>query len=206
MFLPGYTDSTPIAQDEFRLSLQKLMIQGKLQRDKKSDTRFYDVIMSHQQSVKLVLRLFNATLITREEYGVLYIDMPETEDSVVRLAGGYYDLIIYLVLRREMELNRVQRSGYRIASITVSHLRSRLDHEYNRLKIKPISETALQTILKTMRQEDIIEWRGSLKTGDTTIHILPILLVLLSVERMENLSGYLQRAAQSANIKEEIAE
>lgn len=206
MNIPGYTDETPSVQEEFRLAFQRLMLQGKLQRRKKDDARAYEVIMGHQQTIKGILRLFNASLVTREEYGVLYVEMLETNDGMVRLAGGLYDQIVYLVLRREIELNRQQRIGDPMASLTVAHLRDRVFKETARLKVKPISETVFQTIIKALKQEDVVEYRGSLKAGDTMINILPILLVLLSVERMENLSGYLQRASQTGDLDGEELE
>jgi Domain of unknown function (DUF4194) len=206
MNIPGYTDETPSVQEEFRSAFQRLMLQGKLQRRKKDDARAYEVIMGHQQTIKGILRLFNASLVTREEYGVLYVEMVETNDGIIRLAGGLYDQIVYLVLRREIELNRQQRIGDPMASITVAHLRDRVIKETTRLKVKPISETVFQTIIKGLKQEDVVEYRGSLKAGDTMINILPILLVLLSVERMENLSGYLQRAAQTGDLDGEDME
>lgn len=206
MNIPGYTDETPSVQEEFRLAFQRLMLQGKLQRRKKDDARAYEVIMGHQQTIKGILRLFNASLVTREEYGVLYVEMLETNDGMVRLAGGLYDQIVYLVLRREIELNRQQRIGDPMASLTVAHLRDRVFKETARLKVKPISETVFQTIIKALKQEDVVEYRGSLKAGDTMINILPILLVLLSVERMENLSGYLQRTSQTGDLDGEELE
>lgn len=206
MNIPGYTDETPSVQEEFRLAFQRLMLQGKLQRRKKDDARAYEVIMGHQQTIKGILRLFNASLVTREEYGVLYMEMLETNDGMVRLAGGLYDQIVYLVLRREIELNRQQRIGDPMASLTVAHLRDRVFKETARLKVKPISETVFQTIIKALKQEDVVEYRGSLKAGDTMINILPILLVLLSVERMENLSGYLQRTSQTGDLDGEELE